>query len=498
MARIKHHILTTTPFVPPVVTVLGHVDHGKTTLLDTIRKTNVALREAGGITQHIGAYQITLPTTAKDPKQKTITFIDTPGHEAFAKMRSRGASVADIAILVVAANDGLMPQTIESIAHIQSAKIPFIVAATKIDLPEANLDKIKQQLTKQGVKLEEYGGETPLIPVSAKLGKGIDKLLEMIILLCELHEIKADPMGQFKSVVIEAGLDKGKGPVVIIIVKNGKIQKGNIIVTQEGMEAKVRAMFDEYKKEVLVAEVGKPVELLGLPSVPPIGTIIYNKEEEALVVSPTREIEIPPLPGTLVVPPKEEITTQKLKVILKTDTSGSLEAILESLKEKENVIILNSGTGNITESDVIFAKSSGSIIIGFQQKPSSSVVKLAQSEKVMVKVYSIIYELLEEVDEVLAALQSGGLEEVLGEGRIIATFDMKGEKIAGIKVVSGRIAKGDKVKILRNEKEIGRNRIKSLRHGKEDITKAELGTEAGAILASKLDFLTNDSIIAIG
>lgn len=485
-------------FTTPVVTVLGHVDHGKTTLLDAIRKTNIAAREAGGITQRIGAYSVQVGQNTKLKELRTITFIDTPGHEAFAKMRSRGASVSDIAILVVAANDGVMPQTKESIQHIKSAKIPYIVAATKIDLAEANLEKMKQQLTKADVKLEEYGGDVPLVPISAKTGKGIDKLLEMILLIAELAEIKADGNGQFKGVVIEAGLDKGKGPVITLIVKSGSLKKGDSIVTSEGNEAKVRVMFDEFGKEVTMAIPGKPVELLGLSKVPDVGTIIYRKDQEVIEIAPQKKLEIPPKTVALEIPPAEEIAVQKLKIVLKTDNVGSLEAIGESIKSKENVTIIASGTGSISESDVMLAKSSGAIIIGFGVKPPQQVVKLAQSEKVMMKLYTIIYEMLEEIDEVAEALQSGGLEEVLGEGRIIAIFEMKGEKIAGIKVISGRIAKGDKVKIVRENKEIGRTKIKSLRHGKEDITKAEQGSEAGASMAQKLDFLANDSIIAIG
>jgi translation initiation factor IF-2 len=260
----------------------------------------------------------------------------------------------------------------------------------------------------------------------------------------------------------------------------------------------VRVMFDEYGQEVATATPGKPVELLGLPKVPDVGTVVYRKDQEALERLPQQQIEISPKPGALETPQPEEIAVQKLKIVLKTDNVGSLEAILESVKNKTNVTIIASGTGSISESDVILAKSSGAIIIGFQVKPPSSVVKLAQSEKVMMKIYSIIYEMLSEIDEVAEALQSGGLEEVLGEGRIIAIFEMKKDKIAGIKVISGRIAKGDKVKIMREEKEIGRTRIKSLRHGKEDITKAEQGVEAGVSFSSKLDFLINDSIIAIG
>ena len=479
-----------TIFVPPVVTILGHVDHGKTTLLDSIRKTNVALREAGGITQRIGAYQISLPNT--------ITFIDTPGHEAFAKMRSRGVNAADVAILVISASDGIMPQTKESLKYIKEAKIPYIIAATKIDLKEANLEKLKQQLTKEKVVLEEYGGEVPFIPLSSKTGQGIDKLLEMILLLNELQERKADPKGPFQAVVIESGLHRAKGPVATLIVKNGTINKGEKIVTSGGEEANVRAMFDEYGKELTTASVSRPLELLGLKNVVNVGTIIYKNGETVITQTPSTSIEIPPKAGLLSEVVVGEIAPLKLKIILKTDNVGSLEAITTSLAGKENVETIAVSSGNITESEVLMAKSSGAIIIGFNVKPSSSVVKLAQSEKVMIKTYEIIYKMFEEIEDVAEALRTGGLEEVLGEAKILAIFDMKGESIAGIRVISGRIARGDKIKIKRGNQEIGRAKIKSLKHQKEDITKAEQGIEAGAVLSSKLDFLVNDSIIAIG
>lgn len=477
-------------FSTPVVSILGHVDHGKTSLLDKIRQSKITEKEFGGITQHIGTYQITLAGNKK------ITFIDTPGHEAFAKMRSRGAEVCDIAILVVAANDGVMPQTKESIEHILHAKIPYIVACTKIDLVDASVDKIKKQLLKNGVLIDEYGGAVPVVPVSSKTGQGIDKLLEMILLVSEMHEVKKDPSSAFEGVIIETKLDKARGNVATIIVKNGTITQRDNIITKDGIEGKVRAMFDENGHMVKTADPGKGVELLGLSSLPSVGISIYKKEETAIGIAPPTKIVAASPPGRLAVSSPSEIVSEKLKIVLKADTSGSLEAILASLKE--NVEIMSASTGAIGESDVIFAKSSGAIIIGFNVKPSLSVVKLATSEKVMIKTYTIIYEMLSEIDEVSEALRTGGLEEVSGEAKILVQFDIKGEKIAGVKIISGRIAKGDKVKVVRGTTEIGRSRIKSLRHQKEEITKAEQGTEAGVVLTQKLDFLINDVIISIG
>lgn len=488
MAKKTKQIIDT-PFFPPVVSILGHVDHGKTSLLDKLRQSNIAGKEFGGITQHIGAYQI--DTTGG----KKITFIDTPGHEAFAKMRSRGATVSDIAILVVSASDGIMPQTIESIKYIHEAKIPYLVAATKIDLPEAQTDKIKKQLSKYNVEIDEYGGNVPVVPVSSKTGVGIDKLIEMILLLYELNEVKKDINSPFEAVVIEAKLDKGRGPVASIIVKSGKISQGDTILTHDGAEGKVRAMFDEHSALVKTAEPGKPVELLGLSQLPSVGISIYKKGETQITVAPSVTIQ-PASPLAIEVAPPNALVVEKLKIVLKTDTAGSLEAILGSLKD--NVEIIYSGTGIVSESDINLAKSSKAIVVGFNVKPPSSVVKLATSEKIMIKTYNIIYEMLDEIDEVVEALRTGGLEEVLGEAKVLVQFDIKGERIAGVKVVSGRIAKGDKIKILRGDAEIGRARIKTLRHLKEEITKAEQGSEAGLTLSTKFDFLPNDAIISIG
>lgn len=478
---MKKQALTTVLPRPPVITILGHVDHGKTTLLDTIRKTNIAAKEYGGITQHIGAYQITF-------NNNPITFIDTPGHEAFAKMRSRGATVADLSILVVAGNDGIMPQTRESLDYIKTAKVPFIVAVNKIDLPDVNLEKIKKQLVKLDVKLEEYGGETPLIPLSAKTGQGVDKLLEMIILLAELHQIKDTTAEKLKAVVIESILSKNKGPVATIIVRSGKLSVGDEIVC-ENQEFRVRALYNWLGESFKQVESGKGAEVLGWKTLPIVGSILFNKHQLALTHSTHQQI--PQIPPKQSIPPQEQI-----KLLIKADTAGTLEAIEASLPK--NTFILESGVGNINESDVLLAKSAKALIIGFHIKPSEFVLKLADSEKVIIKTYNIIYELLDEIDEVVEALQQGNLVNILGEAKVLAIFNIKDQIVAGIKVIKGRIARGDQVKIMRQDKEIGRGRIKSLRHNKEDITKSEQGSEAGLILSQNIDILTGDSIISIG
>ncbi len=502
---------------PPIVTILGHVDHGKTTLLDYIRKTSVAAREYGGITQHIGAYQteVVLPQQEKNGKSqsKEITFIDTPGHETFSKMRSRGAKVADIAVLVIAGNDGVMPQTIESIEHIKSAGIPCLVAINKVDLPDINLDKVKKQLTKAGLKLEEYGGDIPIVPLSAKSGQGVPKLLEMILLLAELNQITDTSSQPFKAVVIESVLSKNRGPVATVVVRSGKLKVGEEVVC-DNQEFKIRALVDWLGKNLDEVKNGDAAEILGWKILPTVGSILIKKGEAVLaepaekeiITAPTitlpahneTEITIPQPSGSLTIPEsaETEIDEEKIKLIIKADTAGTLEAIMYSLPK--NIVAIQSGVGNISESDILLAKTTKALIIGFHLKPSDNILKLADSEKVIIKTYNIIYELINEIDDVVDALKKGNLVKTLGEARVQAIFDIKDQKIAGVKVISGRIAKGDQIKIVRGDEEIGRAKIKSLKHNKEDITKSEQGSEAGILLSQNLDILTGDSIISIG
>jgi len=472
----------------PVVTVLGHVDHGKTTLLDTIRRTSVASREHGGITQHIGAYQITTP------QGRTITFIDTPGHEAFSKMRIRGSRVADIAVLVVAANDGVKPQTKESIAHIKAAGIKCVVALTKIDLPDTNPDIIKNQLTKEGLSLEENGGDVPVVPVSAKTGVGVDKLLDMILLVSELFPRDQKETEIFKAVVIESSLSKGKGPVATIICRGGRLSQGDELVC-ENQSIRVRTLLDWNQKTLPHISIGDAAEVLGWKKPPQVGSIVYRKNQSEIATRVPHPITAKPPTGSLMIPPTHE-EIDKLAIIVKADTAGTLEAIISRLGSSAK--ILGTGVGLVSESDVLLAKSTKAIIINFNQKIPDTVSKLSSAEKVIIKSYNLIYELFEEIDEVVEALKKGDLVTVLGKGRVQATFPYNDEVVIGVKVLSGRIARGDQVKVMRDEQELGRARIKSLRHLKEDITKAEQGTEAGLILSNKLEILTGDSIISIG
>jgi len=469
-------------FRPPVVAVLGHVDHGKTSLLDYIRKTSIAAREHGGITQHIGAYQI-----------PGITFIDTPGHEAFAKMRTRGASASDIALLVVAADDGVMPQTKESIRMITEAKVPMIVVINKIDLPSANIDKIKQDLARNGVQLEGFGGSVPFVAVSAKSGTGIPDLLEMIKLVADTKELKNEPEVPLEATVIETRVDKGKGTVATVIVKKGTIKFGMPVFDGAKQVAKVRAMFDENGAGVSQAEPSKPVEVLGFTSMPQIGSILTDvarqpiQEIQEKKTSP-EQVDISAFLSTMQ-------KAKKLAIIVKADTFGSLEAILEALGDGVDVVA--SGVGDIADQDVLLAKSTGAFVIGFNVKLKQDIEKLAQLEGVICRTYTIIYELLDELKDVIeGATEVITKERDLGSGTVIAEFPFDGKRIAGTKVAMGRIAKGDQVKVLRGEAEIGRAKIKSLRHGKIEETKVETGTECGVLFDRDIAFALGDVIIA--
>ncbi len=471
---------------PPIVTILGHVDHGKTTLLDFIRKSSVASKEHGGITQHIGAYQVL-------HDGKLITFIDTPGHAAFEKMRSRGANVADIAVLVVAVDDGIMPQTTEAINHIQKAKVPMIIAVNKVDLPgidiKIQLEKIKKQLSDKEILVEEYGGDVPIVPISAKTGEGVDKLLEMILLVSELHEIKADPSIKPSGVVIEANLDKFKGPIATILIRNGTLKKGDQIVIN-GVKGRVRGMFDHALKSVEIAGPSTPVEVLGLESVPAVGAVLG---EEMLELKDKEAVQ------SLVEKLKQK-DAKTLKIIVKADKQGSLEAIQASCEkfneERKVVDFILTGTGDIGEENVKLASTVGAIIIGFNVKIATNAQKLAETEHVLIRTYNIIYEMLDDVEEVVNTfLEIGQLEEVLGKANIIAEFPYgENEKIAGCRMLEGIIAKGQKIRVLREGVLIGETKLKSLKKVKEEVNKVEKGNDCGMLFDPALDFAIGDVV----
>src|SRR3989338_5602215 len=470
---------------PPIVTILGHVDHGKTTLLDFIRKSSVAAKEHGGITQHIGAYQV-------EHDKKVITFIDTPGHAAFEKMRSRGANVADIAVLVVAVDDGIMPQTDEAIKHIKGAKVPLIVAVNKIDLPGINtkvqLEKIKKQLSDREILIEEYGGDAPIVPLSAKTGEGVDKLLEIILLVAELHELKGDPNLPAAGVVIESSLDKFKGPVATLLIRNGTLKKGDQISVGE-VKSKIRGMFDYSGSALEAAGPSTPVEVLGLEAVPQVGAVLGELAE-------VREAEaIQSLVDRL-----KQGDAKSLKVVIKADKQGSLEAIEASLNklniERKAVDYIFTGTGELGEENITLAATVGAIVIGFNVKVASGAQRLAENEHVLIRTYNIIYELLEEVEEVLKTLlEVGQLEEVLGKAEILAEFlHGKHEKIAGCRMTEGIIAKGQKLRVVRNGKIMGETKLKSLKKVKEEVNKVEKGNDCGMLFDPPIDFAIGDTV----
>ncbi|MBI2022173.1 translation initiation factor IF-2 [Candidatus Daviesbacteria bacterium] len=471
---------------PPVVTILGHVDHGKTTLLDFIRKSSVAQKEHGGITQHIGAYQV-------EHQGKIITFIDTPGHAAFEKMRSRGAKVADIAVLVVAIDDGVMPQTVEAIKHIKEAKVPTIVAVNKVDLPgidkTVQLQKIKKQLSDNEVLIEEYGGDVPIVEVSAKNGTGVDKLLEMISLVAEVNEIKGDPNLPVSGVVVESNLDKFKGPVATLLIRNGTLRKGDQVVLGSA-KGKIRGMFDYLGKPIDVATPSTPVEILGLEEVPQVGTTLGQEAKEQLKEESKSLIDR-----------LRDDKTAVLNVIVKADKQGSVEAIEDALQKfnsegKEHVKIISSGTGDIMESDIKLASSVSAIVLGFNSKIAPQAAKMAETEQVLVRTYNIIYELIEEIEDVVEGmLKVGALEEIFGQAQIIAEFPYgKNERIAGCRVLDGQISKGPRIRVVRGEEVIGEFKIKSLKKVKEEVVRVEKGDECGMMFEPQIDFQIGDLV----
>ena len=487
---------------PPVVVVMGHVDHGKTSLLDRIRKTDVARREKGGITQHIGASQVQLESGKK------ITFLDTPGHEAFTTLRARGAKVADIAVLVVAADDGVMPQTIEAINHAKDAGIPIIVAVNKIDLPQANPDKVLRELSEHGLIPEDWGGDTPVVKVSAKTGEGIDELLEMITLVAELEELKANPKGRTKAVIIETKLDPKRGPVATAIVQNGTLKVGDIFVAG-ATYGRVRAMIDDKGRRLREATPGTPVEILGFEELPEPGDILIvvpdEKTARTLAEQRKRQKEQEKLKGTAL--RLEEIyekiqsgELKELKIVLKADTIGSIEALKKALEElstdKVKVSIIHSGVGAISESDIMLAKASGAIVIGFNTRPNPAARKLIEEEKVDVRTYGVIYDAVEDVKKALEGLlEPEKVEEILGQAEVRATFKIKKVgTVAGCYVIDGKLVRGAKARLIREGVVVYEGEIESLKRFKEDVKEVPKGFECGVKLKDFNDIKVGDII----
>jgi len=488
---------------PPVVTVMGHVDHGKTSLLDAIRKTNVVAGESGGITQHIGASVVVMP----DGKQ--ITFLDTPGHEAFAKMRARGANVTDIVILVVGADDGVMPQTIEAINHAKAAKVPIIVAVNKCDLPTANPDRVKKQLQEHGLSPESWGGENITVDVSATTKKNLDHLLEMILLQAEIMELKASRKRAAKGNVIEAQLESGMGPTATVLVRKGTLRVGDAIICGP-YEGKIRALINDKGHRVKEATPSAPVKIVGLTGLPEAGAefSVVNSEKEARQLGEQRQIEVRTQAAGLgttrhttlegLMSQIEDDKKKTLSIVLKADVQGSLEAITESLgklkSDKVELNLIHTAVGSVTENDVLLASASDAVIIGFRVKLESGVSDMAKRESVQIKLYAIIYELLEDAEKAMEGLLEPESREIAtgrAEVREVFTFS-KGPAVAGCMVTSGHITRGSRVRVLRSKAVQYEGRIASLKHFKNDLKEVKAGMECGLRLENYQDFLAGD------
>ncbi|MFC4077873.1 translation initiation factor IF-2 [Salinithrix halophila] len=487
---------------PPVVTIMGHVDHGKTTLLDTIRHTKVTAGEAGGITQHIGAYQV-------EANGKKITFLDTPGHAAFTTMRARGAQVTDITILVVAADDGVMPQTVEAINHAKAAEVPIIVAVNKMDKPEANPDRVKQQLSEHGLLPEEWGGDTIFVPVSAVQGEGIEDLLEMVLLVSEVQEYQANPDKRARGVVIEAELDKGRGAVATVLVQNGTLKVGDAMVAGPYF-GKVRAMVNDRGQRVKTAGPSTPVEILGLADVPEAGDpfITYEDEKKARDVAAAREekkrqaemgassrVTLDDLFKQI-----QEGDVKDINLIIKADVQGSAEALRGSLEKIDvqgvRVNIIHSGAGAITESDVSLASASNAIIIGFNVRPEPNARTTAEQEKVDIRLHRVIYNVIEEIESAMKGmLDPEYREKIVGRAEVRQTFKVsKVGTIAGCYVTEGKIVRDGKAQLIRDGVVIHEGDIDTLKRFKDDAKEVAQGYECGVTLENYNDIKEGDVI----
>jgi len=489
---------------PPVVTVMGHIDHGKTKLLDAIRQTNVVASEAGGITQHIGAYQV-------ETHGRRITFLDTPGHEAFTAMRARGAKVTDVAVLVVAADDGVMPQTLEAVDHAKAASVPIVVALNKIDKPGVNLDRVKQQLAEAGLVVEEWGGNTVCVPVSAKMKKGITDLLESILVVAEMLELKANPDCAASGVVIEAGLDKTKGPMATVLVERGTLKPGDPLIVGETW-GKVKAMFNDAGKRVKKAEPATPVKILGLSGAPQAGDAftVAASERDARAMAEKRQLERQQKIVRPVRPVKlDDVYAQikagqakELNLILKTDVQGSIEPIKNSIERLEaeeiKVRIIHTGSGNITEGDVLLALASKGVIVGFHTTPTVGAQRMAEAEGVDIRFYDIIYNLIEDIERALKGLKEPKYAEVVeGRAEVRAVFAAgKKEKAAGLFVSEGKLRRDSLVRVVRKGQVIHQSAIVSLRRFKDDVKEVATGTECGLVVDGFAAFEPGDIIEA--
>lgn len=488
---------------PAVVTVMGHVDHGKTSLLDRIRKTNVMSSEAGGITQHIGAYTVNV-------KNQSITFIDTPGHEAFTAMRSRGAQITDIAVLVVAADDGVMPQTVEAINHAKAAGVPILVAINKIDKPGADPDRVRQDLTKYNLVVEEWGGETIAVPVSAKTGEGIDNLLEMIVMMSEMEELTADAGREARGSVIEAQVKRGKGPVATLLVQQGTLHVGDSIISGTTY-GKVRTMIDDKTKRLKKAGPSMPVEVSGLSDILVAGDdfIVLENEKEARQLAQKRKelqkgekirrtnISLDDLFSQI-----KDGNIQDINIIIKADVQGSIEAIIQSLEKLDNasvrINVIHGAVGAINETDILLASTSNAIVIGFNVRPDKNALKLAETEEVDIRLYRVIYDAIDDIKKAMEGMLAPEFrEKVLGNAEIREVFKIPSiGTIAGCYVTDGKINRNDDIRIIRDGIVVFEGKIESLKRFKDDVKEVNTGYECGIGIEKFNDLKTGDIIEA--
>ena len=489
---------------PPVVTIMGHVDHGKTTLLDAIRSSNLTEKEAGGITQHIGAYRAKY-------KNRYITFIDTPGHEAFTQLRARGAKVTDIVVLVVAADDGVMPQTREAISHAQAANVPIIVAINKIDKPDANPERVKQQLAKEGLIVEEWGGKTISVDISAKEKKNIDELLEMILLLGDILELKSNPYVPAQGVILESRLDAQKGPVATVIIQLGTLRPAEAFICGHTY-GKARALLDEFGRPVKEAGPSVPVEVLGFNDVPPAGTFfqvvpgidIARRISEFRMARARKETPEKQVPLTLedLFKKIEKDQTKELNVIVKADVNGSVEVLRDLLPtlstDKVKINVLQASTGNVTEADVLLASASGAIIIGYNVKVPPKIQEIAKNEKVEIRLYKIIYQLTDDLKKAVAGMLEPVIKETyLGRAVVKKIFNIsRVGTVLGCQVIDGKMVRNAEVRVIRGNQVLYQTRISSLKHVKDNVTEVKRDAECGLGLEKTQDIQAGDILEA--
>jgi translation initiation factor IF-2 len=496
---------------PPVVTIMGHVDHGKTTLLDSIRSTNVAEGEAGGITQHIGAYKVRIQDRESPAYGREIVFLDTPGHEAFTRMRARGAKATDIVVLVVAADDGVMPQTLEAIDHAHAAEVPIIVAVNKVDKPDAMPDRVKKQLADRGLMPENWGGTTVFVDVSAKQKTNLNLLMEMICLVADLQELKASPDRAASGVVLEAKLDRGRGPVATVLVQNGTLRTGDNFVVGN-VYGKVRAMFDDRSNQLEEAPPSTPVEILGMEGLPQAGDqfVVVADRDKARGISEyreqkAREAQLAKSSRVSLEGLAEQMKTagtKELNIILKADVGGSVEVLIDLLSKLSNdkvrLKVLHSGVGAITETDVLLASASNAIIIGFNVRPERKAQELAEQDKVDIRLHSIIYELQDEIKRAMSGLLEPTIKETYqGRAEVLETFRIpKVGTVAGCRVIDGIVKRDSEVRLLRDNVVVFKGKVGSLRRFKEDASEVRNGMECGIAIANYGDIKVGDVIEA--